>query len=120
MTRIYRDRHLTKDEAEYYNKIRQLEDVDAKPKNKGGRPAGFESEQRKFDRPTKVVRVPENWDVQAIYESLELMETCISEWEDKLAESANPDQPRLTAVKTLVEQMRDAMPRTGRSPRERD
>jgi hypothetical protein len=76
-----------------------------------GRVAGFISQRRKFEKPTKVVRVPEDWNVNTVYQSLNQLEKVIQDWQHLINTNPNPNQPRLKKVAELLDQMRQAMPK---------
>lgn len=78
---------------------------------KRGRTAGFISEHRKFEKPSKVVRVPEDWDIEAVYQSLNQLEKVIQDWQHFIDTNPNPNQPRLKKVVELLNEMRQAMPK---------
>lgn len=71
-----------------------------------------------FDKPTKVIRVPENWDRDDLLQRLELMHSALMSAEDALAQAkaraGGHLSNRFEKVAELVQELREAFPR--RSP----
>lgn len=71
-----------------------------------------------FDKPTKVIRVPEDWDRDDLLQRLELMHSALMNAEDELAQAkaraGGHLSNRFEKVAELVQELREAFPR--RSP----
>lgn len=78
-----------------------------------GRKPGFVSEQRKFSEKTKIVRVPETWDVAAVAKTLEELRATTERWGEvfsqKQDENGQVTTPRWQKAWELWQEVRAAL-----------
>ena len=79
-----------------------------------GRKPGYISTQRKFGHKTKVARVPQHWDVTAIYEALEVLESELADSEAEIQEARERSSKgeisnRFAKLADKVEVLRDVL-----------
>lgn len=81
------------------------EQIDAWPeelRRKGGRAKGYVSEKRKYGGRTKTARVPEHWDIEAMYYAGEELRQVLALWQQLCTEHYGP---RWQRAKQLLDQV---------------
>ena len=91
---------------------------------KRGRKAGYESTQRKLGCKTKVARIPAHWNLMEIHEGLEMIESLLAGFQERVDQSAAESRTgscsnRFEQLEIALEDLRAAFPKTF-NPQDKD